>query len=299
MQNKPYFFSIIIPTYNREIALDRCLKSLVSQSFKNFEVLVCDDGSTDGTKKIIEKYQSVLELKYFFNENTGGPAGPRNVGIANATGEWICFLDSDDWYIENRLEYLSELDLSNTDIIYHNLNVIREDKVTSITTSRNLSKIEPYYDLLFNLNAVPTTSTCIRANFLLANEGFNTNKAIIGLEDFDLWIRLAKNGARFKYIPVVLGCYAYGDDNLTLHDERQINRFKALYQTFIDDEPNYYKRSKIKAALNYQIGWINTLMGNVKIGFPFLVKSLCYGSIPIKLRSINIMLKGFRKILAK
>ena len=292
MDTEKIFFSIVIPTYNREVVLDRCLESLNKQTFKNFEVLVCDDGSTDNTSQIVKKYDEKLTIRYFYNENTGGPAGPRNIGIKNAKAEWICFLDSDDWYLENRLEYISKLNLDEIDLIYHNLNVIKNGEVTSITTSRNLNQKKAYYDLLFNLNAVPTTSTCVRKKYLIEVNGFSEVKEIIGLEDFDLWIRLAEVGVRFKYLPIVLGSYTHGDDNLTLHDERQINRFNALYDFFIQMEKNKKNRLKINAALNYLTGWIYVLKGDSIKGFSYLFKALIFGSIAIKLRSINIFLKG-------
>ncbi|WP_264531334.1 glycosyltransferase family 2 protein [Flavobacterium sp. N502540] len=292
-----YLFTIVIPTHNRADDLKRCLNSLANQTYKNFEVLVCDDGSTDHTKDIVESFRDNLSLKYFYNENTGGPAGPRNIGIENSQADWICFLDSDDWYTENRLEFLSKLNLDEFDFLYHDLNVIQNGKVIRINTSRILKEKNPYKDLLCNLNAIPTSSTFIRKSFLLEAKGFSTNKAIIGLEDYHLWIRVAKLKARFRYLPKALGFYFIGDDNLTLHDQRQIDRFKALYSEFIEQSDNAHFKSKIIAALNYQTGWILVNNSEPKRAFGSLLKSLSYGSIPIKMRSINMLLKGIKKVI--
>lgn len=289
-------FSIIIPTYNRADDLQRCLISLVNQTFKNFEVLVCDDGSTDHTKEIAGKFEGKLSLKYFYIENTGGPAGPRNVGLQHATSDWVCFLDSDDWYDERRLEILSNMDLTKFDFLYHNLKVVQNGKITRTITSRNLSKKDAYFDLLFNLNAIPTSSTCIRKKFLVNAKGFSERKEIVGLEDFDLWIRVAKLNARFMYLPRDLGFYFIGTDNLTLHDERQIGRFKSLYENFINQESNVFFKYKINAALNYQIGWILVNKSDCLDAYLPLFNSFIFGSIPIKLRSINMFLKSFIKL---
>lgn len=286
-----FFFSIIIPTYNRKIDLERCLESLVTQTFKNFEVIVCDNGSTDNTREVVNKFEKKLHLTYIHIEkNSGGPAAPRNIGIKVANAEWICFLDSDDWYSENRLQNIANLDLEKTDFIYHSLNIIRNNKITGSIKSRNLSRSDAYSDLLFNLNAIPTSSTCIRKICFEKTGGFKEIKEINGLEDFDLWIRLAKTGVRFKYIPIVMGSYAFGEDNLTYNDERQINRFIALYKQFIDSETNKKRQDKIKSALNYLVGSLYVKQEDISKGYPLLISALKKGSIAVKLRSINMIL---------
>ena len=95
--------SIIIPTYNRAEYLKRALKSVFSQTFKDFEVLVMDDGSTDNTLEIVESFKEE-RIKYEWAENFGGPAAPRNRGLRFARGEYIAFLDSDDEWITDKIE---------------------------------------------------------------------------------------------------------------------------------------------------------------------------------------------------
>src|SRR3954464_10946901 len=104
--------SVVIPTYNRSHALRRCLDSVAKQTFRDFEVIVCDDGSTDDTAEVVREYESVLDLTYSYGENFGGPARPRNRGIGLARAPYIAFLDSDDWWAPRKLElsvrYLDE-----------------------------------------------------------------------------------------------------------------------------------------------------------------------------------------------
>ncbi|MBM6920227.1 glycosyltransferase family 2 protein [Phocea massiliensis] len=97
------FFTVFIPTYNRAYTLNRCLDSLINQSFKDFEVVVVDDGSTDNTQKIINKYQHQLPIRYFWKEN-GGKHTAINLGIENAAGEMFIILDSDDYFTEDALK---------------------------------------------------------------------------------------------------------------------------------------------------------------------------------------------------
>lgn len=98
--------SIIIPVYNAELFLDECIKSLIKQTYKNLEIIFIDDGSKDESKKIIEKYLNIdSRIKYFYKEN-GGACSARNKGLEEMTGEYVCFVDSDD-YVEN--DYVNKL----------------------------------------------------------------------------------------------------------------------------------------------------------------------------------------------
>ena len=242
------FFSIIIPTYNRAKSLNYSLASLVKQTFKDFEVIVCDDGSSDNTLQVVEKYKNKLNIKYFFNSNFGGPAYPRNIGLKNSKGVWICFLDSDDSYIPERLENLCSLNLENYDFIYHKLEVKRGNKKVGEIKPRKLNIKNPFLDLLINSNTIPTSSTCIKKNILL-NEYFSEDKLLIGIEDFDLWLRLARKNIRFYYFSKTLGTYNLGD-NITIGVQKDFSRISQLFQNhkiFVKKESmNLYN-----ASLNY------------------------------------------------
>lgn len=278
-------FTIVIPTYNRASDLNRCLNSLVGQTYTNFEVIVCDDGSADDTKAVIAQYTDKLNLRYFYNENWGGPAKPRNLGIHKATGNWICFLDSDDWYASNRLACLAGMDKTGIDFIYHNLVIVSKGNNLKNMTSRQL-KDNCFHDLLFNLNTIATSSTCIRKDLLLRAGGFREEKDIIGLEDFDLWIRMAKYGVTFKHVNQALGYYNLGNDNITFYDIRQINRFKAMYSYHINKLSTLWEKDKAAGAMNYQIARIY-LMGKSYSDFLKHIRlALKKGSGLIKFKSI-------------
>lgn len=102
------YFSICIPSYNREHFISRALDSLVAQTFKDFEVIVVDDGSIDNTKDVIQNYQDKLDLKYIKKKN-GGKHSALNVGIENAKGIFFVILDSDDWFTKEALDILHSL----------------------------------------------------------------------------------------------------------------------------------------------------------------------------------------------
>jgi GT2 family glycosyltransferase len=90
------FFSVVIPTYNRAALLPKTLATVFAQEFADFEIIVVDDGSTDGSQKVLESYGDRLR---FFQQENNGPGAARNLGVAHSTGEYIAFLDSDDcWF---------------------------------------------------------------------------------------------------------------------------------------------------------------------------------------------------------
>jgi len=124
-------FSIIIPVYNGEKYIKRCLDSLKNQTYKNIEIIVIDDGSTDNTKKIIAKVAiDDSRIKYYYKENNGVSAA-RNFGIEKASGDYITFVDADDYISEDYCEYAHKtLVDNNLDVIVMNYYYTYDNKRT-------------------------------------------------------------------------------------------------------------------------------------------------------------------------
>ncbi|CAM3726807.1 glycosyltransferase family 2 protein [Mesobacillus zeae] len=126
--------SIIIPAYNTGKYIKKCLDSVLNQSFKDFEVIVVDDCSTDNTVELVEDYHDP-RIKIYENEKNSGPSFSRNRAIQLAQGEYIAILDSDDWWAPNRLEELiGFMKVKNADMVFDNLLYIRENENTSWQT---------------------------------------------------------------------------------------------------------------------------------------------------------------------
>ena len=100
MQNNKV--SIVIPSYNAARYVKEAVDSALAQTYKNVEVIVVDDGSTDGTKKILAPYSESKKIRYIYEENKG-LAGARNTGIKNSSGEYVAFLDADDLFCREKL----------------------------------------------------------------------------------------------------------------------------------------------------------------------------------------------------
>lgn len=112
------FFSIIIPVYNVEAYLDKCIKSILCQTFKDFEIILIDDGSTDASGEICDRYDNHKNIKVFHQKNHGSSSA-RNKGLEIAKGKFVIFIDSDDYWINsNGLQLISErIHQYNNDVV--------------------------------------------------------------------------------------------------------------------------------------------------------------------------------------
>jgi glycosyltransferase involved in cell wall biosynthesis len=177
MHRKP-FFTIIIPTYNREKLIVKAIVSVQKQTIKDWELIIVDDGSTDDTKNVINYYlEEDNRIKYIYQKNTERSAA-RNNGIKNSSGKYICFLDSDDIYKENHLStfFKKIKEIGELEFMIFNQVIPKHLKVKSYN---NYEKILKYM--------IHPQEVCIHKN-ILKIEKFDENLSIG--EDYDLWIRI-------------------------------------------------------------------------------------------------------------
>jgi glycosyltransferase involved in cell wall biosynthesis len=180
------FFSIVIPTYNRDKIIPRAINSILKQSFTDFEIIVVDDGSTDNTEAVVSGFNS-KQIRYFKTANFG-VAHARNYGIKQATGAYIGFLDSDDLmemvHLQTAYDFIR---LKNNPGIIH-LNFLWGDEDKSNTHKNYLPRQLPG-DIFKNCSL---HVNCIFAeNKLLQNNLFNDSRELMFAEDWDFFIKLA------------------------------------------------------------------------------------------------------------
>ena len=260
--------SIIIPTFNRKPLLERAIDSVLNQSFDNFEVIVVDNYSTDGTDELIARYKD-NRISFHRNKNEGIIASSRNYGINLAKGNFLAFLDSDDWWESTKLDKcLSALRSGQIDFVYHNC-FIKGGKIDKKTNCRKLNR--PFSDdLLYNGNTVVTSSVVARRSaFELFLFSESRNKA--GWEDYDLWIKLAKENLNFHLIEECLGTYWMGNDNFD-NPKRIILNLESMESTILNA---YREQSK-------KVPW-----------WPYYTRGLAY----YNLNSSFLSIKNFMKVL--
>ena len=183
------FFSIVIPTYNRANHLPKAIESVLAQSFTDWELIIVDDGSTDNTRELVASYNEP-RIKYFYQENAERSAA-RNNGIRNAKGEWICFLDSDDFFLPNHLHvfssFVKEHDLQPSFLVSGGYDEENGSFIEKPSYS-DLNRIHPAKFIL-EKTTITTISVCIHKQCFekhLFIEDFKKSY----WEDTHLWIRL-------------------------------------------------------------------------------------------------------------
>lgn len=205
MQKNPTI-SVIVSTYNRVKMLERAIQSILKQTFKDFEIIIVDDASTDKT----EKYCDKLTKKYDFiryikrSANHGKHGKPKNDGIKAAKGTYVCFLDDDNEYLIDHLQALYNEITRNIeiDIVYGDRWVIREEnhkeKTKGISSDFNTN-------LLKQRNYIDTSDFLTKKSVLVSVGGWD--EELNKFADWNLFVRLAKYGYRFLHVPKLLTNY--------------------------------------------------------------------------------------------
>lgn len=254
-------FSIVIPSYNHAKYIGKCIKSILDQDFKYWEIILVDNNSTDNTDEVLKKYTD-NRIKIFKINNDGVIAKSRNFGIKNAKYEWIAFLDSDDTWRSNKLELCFKKINENkdVDVLYHDMKIRYEKKnyfLPKKLRSKNLTK--PVINKLLTYgNVIALSSTVVRKEIIIKANYSSTDKNKVGACDYALWLRIAKLTENFIHLPVSLGTYYKHSSNVSNKDMSDVTlNVVAPYLHILNRrEKNlviskvYYIKSKFKFLSN-------------------------------------------------
>jgi glycosyltransferase involved in cell wall biosynthesis len=225
--------SIIIPCYNSKDTIIACVTSAYNQSYQNIEIIIVDDGSTDNSIDLLNKYvQNVArkDIIHITTQKNQGPSSARNNGIKMATGNLIAFLDSDDYWHPEKLAVQIDLFESNKDIsliscIYNN-NTKRNDGETSVI---------PFSQLLKRNYFAATSTVIVRREAL---QGLTFNEKQKHSEDYRLWLQIAyKNKCAVLNKPLAYSIsqkLEYGDSGLSANlwkmEEGELKNYTFIYR---------------------------------------------------------------------
>jgi glycosyltransferase involved in cell wall biosynthesis len=256
------FFSVVIPTYNRLPILQKCLKALENQHLrhdylKDYEVVVVDDGSTDGTLDWIAAHTQELPHVRTLAQNHAGPAAARNLGVAEAKGDWIIFIDSDLVVTANFLQ-------THAEALVTGIKKLGSDRLFTYGWVINTGNFddptsESYKITDFSAAYFATGNVAIARKWLEAAGMFDTSFQEYGWEDLELGVRLKKLGLKLIKCPEAVGYHwhpPFSLEQIPRLIEKEIQRGK-MGVLFYQKHPTWNVRLMI------QMTWIHRLLWGI------------------------------------
>ncbi len=247
--------SIIIPCYNGEKFLKDALASVLWQTYTNWECILVDDGSTDGTAEVFGNFVQKDQRFRYFRQNNSGPSSARNNGIDKAKGEFIQFLDADDVILPGRLEHcLKIFEQSNqTDVVYTDYMTFQSGHGYSrILPAKMPYGEDPIRSFLFENNRtfVVLIHTLMFRKEAISQNTFNTNLHSHA-EDIECWVRMAVNGIRFHFLDQILSIYRYTEHSLGSDEVKLLSAKIEVLRLYHDHPKCAVYRSDFQNALMY------------------------------------------------
>lgn len=248
MNNSNPIVSLIVPVYNGEDYIGKTVQSVLKQTYDNWELLIIDDGSTDHTKEVINKFKDHPRIKYFYKKN-GGQGSARNLGIKKSKGSYLAFLDADDLWDEDRLEMQIKLLLEkDVSLVFSPMRCIDKSGKYLNKSLGNGKGMFQGFQALFLMAAgtisIPNSSVIASKESVVRAGCFNESEEIRNMEDYDLWFRMLMSGSKFYGTEKILGSYRIHQDQNTYSDPGQnlkmINYLEKMSREY-PEKKEYFK----------------------------------------------------------
>ena len=241
--------SVVIPTYNRATKVKKAIQSVLNQSYQDFEIIIIDDGSEDGTEESIKGFSD--KIIYVHQENKGS-SNARNHGLRIAQGKYIAFLDSDDEYLPGKLiEQVAIMD-QNPDVVLSHTSYLRaydnNNRINKVVNAGVFSG--NVYPCLILRCPIATPTVMVRKE-ALKNYSFNEDVKIG--EDVILWVQLARH-SRILGIKKSLTCVNVSENSAAFNPQAQIIGMRNLLKyTVLNDKTMSVHRKAYIIALGYLV----------------------------------------------
>ena len=255
--SKEKLITIIIPIYNVEKYLSKCIESVINQTYKNLEIILIDDGSTDSSGIICNQYSKKDSRIKLIHIKNSGVSNARNVGLDNASGDWIVFVDSDDWLEFNFCERLYEIVMNDPsiDIVCSGYKRIYADTVEPINCDKKKIYYNNYQYLLKLLNVQNGYGFChmklIRKECI---KKIRFNNKIVVAEDALFNMQILKNVRKVLQIGEGLYNYRFNENSLVRkYDKNYLKKYlNAMKETYKYIKQEYkYNQEILKNFYNY------------------------------------------------
>ncbi len=274
--------SIIVPTYNAAGYIKAAVDSALSQTYKDCEVIVVDDGSTDKTKKVLEPHAASGKIKYVYQSNKG-LAGARNTGIRAAKGDYIAFLDADDIFLPGKIAEQADFLKSHPDfgVCYCDLLHFTDPPAKRVEAMRAGTEPRKFYHHRYSYPSGDILKPLLWRQFInplavvarreLFQEYGYFDETLRRSEDWDLWLRWAHAGAKFYYLDKILAYYRMRDvGNLSaiesepMMKEKNLELFTRFGKTLTEGEWKQCEFSKVLGLLRKKLALAYLMVGDKK-----------------------------------
>jgi glycosyltransferase involved in cell wall biosynthesis len=267
--------SVIIPTFNRADLLPWTLKSVLNQTYKQFEILVVDDGSTDGTGDVVASFNDE-RIRFFYIDHHGYPAPARNKGISEAKGSYLALLDSDDLWFPGKLSSQVKAFEKNPDLFLVGTNIVNYPIPSKPVLNLKKDKIFSFREI-FSFNRIMTSSVLFKKSIVQEIGLFDEHREFKAVEDYDYWLRLLH--AYDKSVLVlkdILTAYRIHEKNMSLISDsiaplRELQRLVHVYEKYKGTYFGLLQRiiSNRLAFVHYMLARTHLLNGEMNL-FAFL-----------------------------
>ncbi len=224
--------SVIIPAYNAQAFLGRAIQSVEAQSFRDFEIVVVDDGSTDGTADVARGFSSVRYVR----GSHGGEAAARNRGLAEARSELVAFVDADDeWLPEKLARQIAFMEKLGSSFSYTDSYVVRNGsrvRYSTLARARRGEILSPLIDDWLDQAFILPTEVMASRALLQKVGGFEGGLPAPGHVDYGLWLKLALRGTRFDYLDEPLALYYRGHPSVSSNAVEMVERYRLALEYF-------------------------------------------------------------------
>jgi len=289
MANVENLVSIIMPTYNHGHFISRALDSVIDQTYPFWEMIIVDNYSTDDTSKIISSYLDP-RIRFLKINNKGIIGLSRNKGLEHAKGSWIAFLDSDDWWEKSKLEIAVKQIKKGATLVYHDifLESIKTNYLQRRISKKYQVKTPVLVDLLIRENPIATSTVLVRRDVLIKVGGMSEDPTMVGAEDLNTWLKIAKMTEKFVHIPKALGGYRMHPDGISKKDMSEPMR--AAMSDF-RSSLSFEQQKILEARLSYIKGRYLYLQEKYLIAIPYLYGCLNFGNMYLRVKALIMLLK--------
>ena len=262
--------SVILPTYNRAHAISRAIQSVLNQTYRDFELVVVDDGSTDNTESVVKDFGDP-RIRYIRCEQNRGGSAARNIGIKAAEGEFIAFQDSDDEWMQEKLKKqmsIFERASLHVGVVYTGFYRIKNNDKTYIPTSDIKISEGNIHDQLLKGNFVSTPTAIVRAECFKRAGLFD--ERLPRLQDWELFIRISDYYI-FRFLNEPLVFQYFSQYSISSNQGALIRALEQIMKTHFLPKRN---SRKLISNMQYLIGNNLCKSGNMQEGRMYLFQAL-------------------------